>query len=104
MRFFVLFDVEEPTAEAGLTQTITCTETTVTLNGNGSSVGEPFTYQWETVVGRSDTLLAEANTPGTYLLTVTNTRNGCTAVDSVTVAIDTIAPVVNIATPEFDQL
>ncbi len=98
---FVLFDVEEPTAEAGIAQSITCAEPTVTLDGDGSSVGEPFAYQWDAVIGRSDTLLAEANTPGTYLLTVTNTRNGCTAVDSVTVGIDTIAPVVNIATPEL---
>lgn len=97
----VAFDVEEPTAEAGIGQTITCAVPTVTLNGDGSSVGEPFIYSWATVSGRSDTLLAEASTPGTYFLTVTNIRNGCTALDSVMVDIDTIAPMVVIATPEL---
>jgi len=94
-------DVAEPTAEAGSAESITCTRTAVTLDGTGSSTGEPFVYEWMTVSGRSDTLITEANTPGTYFLTVSNIRNGCTAMDSVTVEIDTIAPVVAIADPEL---
>lgn len=94
-------DREIPTAEAGSPQTITCASPAVTLIGNGSSTGEPFTYNWMTVDGRSDTLTATATTPGKYYLTVLNNRNGCTATDSVMVEIDTIAPVVAIAVPEL---
>ena len=57
--------------------------------GNGSSVGPNFTYEWTTPNGNiscDPTLLNScADQPGTYNLLVTNTANGCTATDPVTV-------------------
>lgn len=82
----VTADLTPPLAEAGQTYTLDCAGETAPLNGSGS--GAPnLSYQWSTADGH---IVSGANTsdplidlPGTYVLTVTNPANGCTASDDV---------------------
>lgn len=82
-------NTDPPLAEAGTAQTLTCDLTSLTLNGNGSSVGTEFEYLWTTsngnIVSGDSTLSPTIDQPGDYLLTIENTENGCTATDEVTI-------------------
>jgi gliding motility-associated-like protein len=87
-----------PTAEAGPTQVITCSTTTATLNGTGSSTGANYTYNWSAsgggnIVSGATTINPVVNQPGIYTLTVTNTTGGCTATDNVVITSNTTPPV-----------
>ncbi|MEM8906803.1 MAG: hypothetical protein AAGD05_03060, partial [Bacteroidota bacterium] len=93
----VLDDFAAPTADAGTDDVLTCDIPEVTLNGNASSGGNNISYQWlneQNVEVGTDVNLAVSQ-PGDYSLIVTNTINGCTAIDQVTVSPD-----VNLPTPE----
>lgn len=74
-------NVVQPTVAASSNGDITCTTNQVTLSGNGSSQGPNFTYLWTTtdgnIVSGGTTLTPTVNDCGTYILTVTNTTNGC---------------------------
>lgn len=74
-------DIAPPVAEAGTAPAVDCTAQTAVLNGSGSSQGSNFTYLW---TGGATTLQTQVNSPGVYFLTVTNSNNQCTAIDSVT--------------------
>lgn len=82
-------------ALAGSTE-LNCTNSIVTLNGQGSSSGEGITYEWITQDGNitSATSIASINVdrPGTYRLTVRNTATGCEATDEITVTETSRAP------------
>lgn len=92
---FVMADFTAPDANAGPDDTLTCTATQVTLSG--SSITPGATFLW--IATNGGTILSGANTatpvvqvPGTYILTVTNPVNGCTAQDSANVYQDINAP------------
>lgn len=95
---FVTENKEFPTAVAGETASFTCQDTSILLNGTGSSVGEDFSYKWmlNGEVVATDTLQPAITAPGTYYLEVTNTRNGCVALDSVIITPDVDAPQVTL--------
>ncbi|MFK8009713.1 MAG: choice-of-anchor L domain-containing protein [Saprospiraceae bacterium] len=94
---FVDEDIEDPIAAAGLPQTLSCASTSTQLNGNGSSFGSNFTYEWTTsdgnILSGENTLTPEINAPGEYQILVTNTDNGCVATEVVTVSQDSNAPI-----------
>lgn len=94
---FVDEDIEEPVAVAGIPQTLSCASTSAQLNGNGSSFGANFIYEWTTsdgnIVSGENTLTPEINAPGEYQIQVTNTDNGCVATEVVTVSQDSNAPI-----------
>lgn len=85
-----------PVANAGSASPLTCTTTQVTLNGSSSSSGSNFSYIWTTtngnIVSGATTLNPVVNLPAVYVLTVTNSANGCTASSSVTVTSNTTQP------------
>jgi gliding motility-associated-like protein len=83
----VVKDVVAPIANAGKTQTLTCTQNRVQLDGSGSSKGSLYVYQWTgaCIIGVSNTPTAQAGCEGTYRLLVTNRFNGCSSIDSVLV-------------------
>lgn len=92
---------DPPIAVAMVEDTISCTLTTVTLFGDSSSTGNDIIYAWDTIgygniISGQDSLQAVVGSGGTYLLTVTNTTNGCIATDTVVVQADTLAPLVSI--------
>lgn len=95
----VTTDLIPPTANAGEQMQLDCNETTLNLNGQGSSVGGQFTYEWTTDDPGTGSILTGANTlspliggPGNYYLLVTNTNNGCTSTDATFVTQVTTIP------------
>jgi hypothetical protein len=96
-------DIAPPTADAGATNVLTCTTTTLTLNGGGSSQGANFTYSWTTQDGQilsgATSLSPQIGEPGAYTLLVRNTINGCTATDAVVITENITPPAVTIAPP-----
>ncbi|MBK6620933.1 MAG: gliding motility-associated C-terminal domain-containing protein [Saprospirales bacterium] len=93
----VAADFAQPLAEAGLSGTITCSTPEVVLDGNASSQGPEFTYSWTVsggnISGDPSSALSSADQPGVYYLSVANIQNGCIALDSVVVGIDTLTPI-----------
>lgn len=77
-----------PVADAGNPFTLDCAGETAGLNGSGAGAGN-LLYQWSTQDGHFVSGVNTANPfideSGTYELVVTNTSNGCTAVDAVTI-------------------
>ncbi len=94
---FVGENLIPPTSIAGLDTVITCANPTIFLNGNGSSVGVNFEYQWTTsnggnIISNPTSLQPEVDSAGNYQLLVTNIINGCTTIDEVIVLADTDIP------------
>lgn len=73
----------DPVSDAGVDQSITCAVPDVTLGGINSSVGPNIVYSWSGNVSQSNILNPTTASAGLYSLTVTNTINGCSAVDAV---------------------
>lgn len=88
-----------PLAVAGPDITLTCSVTSQTLDGSGSSQGPNFVYTWSSttgiITGGGNTMFPTVVAPGTYFLTVTNTANGCTSTDQVNVLLDVIGPTIS---------
>lgn len=101
----VLEDTTLPTANAGNDQIMDCVNVTPFLNGGGSSSGPGITYQWSTIDGNivfgANTQTPSIDAGGTYTILVTNTNNGCTAEDQVTVTEDNTPPYIEIVDPPF---
>jgi gliding motility-associated-like protein len=89
-------NVALPLAVAAPADTLSCTQPSLALDGAGSSANGPFTYLWSTVNGNilsgDTTLQPVVNAAGAYMLLVTNTVNGCTAVATTTVNADNSLP------------
>jgi hypothetical protein len=85
-------------ADAGATLEINCINASVVLNGSTTLSGA--TYLWATVNGNivsgGNTLNPTVNAAGTYTITVTNSSNGCQAIDSVVVTVNLTVPGVNL--------
>ena len=97
----VTANLTSPIANAGTLQTIDCTNQLVTLNGTGSSQGNPFSYLWTTVTGNlvsgQTTLTPTVNTAGTYILEVLNNDNGCSTTSEVTVEVQADFPQIDVS-------
>lgn len=90
-----------PVASAGADTTLNCSTigTGVPVDGTASEAGFNITYLWSTpdgniVVGGSNNY-ALVSAAGTYIITVTNTVNGCVATDTMQVSLDADIPVVD---------
>lgn len=94
----VIQDIAPPTVVAAPAPSIDCISNQPTLDGTGSSAG---TYSWSgpQIISGGTTLNPVVGAPGTYVLTVTASSNGCTGTTSTTVTDDRIVPVVTIASP-----
>ena len=93
--FLIDEDIEDPSADAGLAQTLFCGDLEVTLDGSASSAnGDPIVYAWTDPMGipAAATATVGASTPGIWTLTITNTDNGCTSTSTVVVGQDINAP------------
>ncbi|MEM6965613.1 MAG: hypothetical protein AAF573_12655, partial [Bacteroidota bacterium] len=99
----IAIDDTPPTVTIENPATLTCVNTVLQLDASGSSIGNNFTYEWETTGGNllagSDALTPQIDAAGTYILTITNANNFCEASQQVSVQIDTILPIVNIENP-----
>ncbi|HMX39679.1 MAG TPA: hypothetical protein PKD78_05100, partial [Saprospiraceae bacterium] len=93
-----------PTATIAPPPTITCLTPSIQLNGNGSSTGPNFTYQWfasngGNITGGGTTLTPTVNAAGNYTLQVTNTENTCQKFAVTTVVADIAPPSANAGPP-----
>lgn len=93
-----------PAVEAGQAQNLTCDVTEVTLTAPAQ--GDTVRYTWLNAGGivagpAVGPLSFMASQPGSYYLEAEIVTTGCTALDSVVVAIDTIAPLAQ-ASPGTD--
>ena len=88
----VTIDTISPFADAGMDQVQSCFNTQLILDGNASSSGAVYTYEWTTTNGNiqngGNTLTPQVNEPGTYLLLITNTINGCISSDNTIIILD----------------
>ncbi len=88
-------NIDPPIADAGIGDTLTCDQTSVTLDGSGSSSGPEFSYEWTnssgTIVGTDQTI--DVSETGVFTLVVTNTENGCTALSTVEIIPDDNLPI-----------
>lgn len=86
-------NIQTPVADAGAGGILTCEVTELTLDASGSS-GSNLTFQWLNEMGVPvDTEpQIEVGETGQYTLVVTNTTNGCTAMDRVDVIPDENLP------------
>ncbi len=89
---------EDPTADVGDMQGLNCDITLLTLGGANLSTGPEFTYEWS--LTGAGLISSEANPEiaqgGEYTLVVTNTINGCTAIELITIAEDMLDPDIDI--------
>lgn len=94
-----------PTANASANGNLNCNASSVLLSGGGSSTGSQYSFLWTTTNGHisanETTLTPTVDEAGTYVLTVTNTTNGCTATASVQV---TLAPPVSAQITDSDDV
>ncbi|HHM20446.1 MAG TPA: hypothetical protein ENJ20_00355, partial [Bacteroidetes bacterium] len=93
----VLENTTLPVAVAAAPAPITCLNDQVSLDGSSSSAGVPYVPVWTTTNGHilsgDSTLSPVVDMAATYLLTVTDTVNGCTATATATVTADIQPPV-----------
>ncbi|NBC05727.1 MAG: hypothetical protein GVY26_00860, partial [Bacteroidetes bacterium] len=91
-------------AEAGNGLVLSCGQTAATLDGSGSSAGSDYTYQWTSangsVLSGGSTLNPVVGSAGLYQIQVTDSGNGCTATDTVTISSDINLPPIQIALPD----
>ncbi len=91
-----------PDVLAGATTMLTCENPTYALQGDASSNGAEFVYDWQTIDGRfiagADLTSPNPNIDraGTYVLEISNTVNGCSEKDSVTITETFVLPIVDI--------
>jgi PKD repeat protein len=88
-------DSNIPNASAGSDQSLTCSVTSLNLNGSSSTGGVTYAWTGPSITAGNATATATVNGAGTYTLTVTNPGNGCTATDQVIVSLNNTAPNVN---------
>jgi len=94
---YIGIDTIHPVAEAGIDSLITCRFPSIVLDGSASSQGSEYSYLWNTntgiIVQNTDSLNPTVSKDGVYYITVLNTVNNCSSVDSVNIGIDTIHPI-----------
>jgi hypothetical protein len=91
----VQLDVAPPVANAGPDRMLTCSDISVVLTASQSTPAGLLDFTWSGPGINSNNINqtgAIVNEPGLYTLTVTNTANGCTAIDQVQVGTDLQAP------------
>ncbi|HOY04530.1 MAG TPA: hypothetical protein PLO67_03945 [Saprospiraceae bacterium] len=94
---FVGLNADLPVTSAGSDQTLNCAVDTLQLDGALSQAGPNILYAWSgpgIVSGETTQNSPNVFEPGNYSLTVTNTANGCSNTDEVTVLEDVVEPFV----------
>jgi len=86
-----------PVIAAGPDAELTCALTTTQLDATQSASGANISFLWSgpgVLPGSQTSSTPTVNLPGAYVLTITNSVNGCTSTDIANVTIDTISPIV----------
>ncbi|MCP3928364.1 MAG: T9SS type B sorting domain-containing protein, partial [Bacteroidetes bacterium] len=93
----VVDDMTYPIASAGEAELLTCATDSVQLNGSGSTNATQITYEWTGPPGGilfgGNTIMPWVTLPGTYIISVVDTLNGCENLDTVIVSQDILIPI-----------
>lgn len=81
----VLTNTLAPVISSTPAYTLTCTQTTTTLTVLSSATGPTVLWSGPGIVSGGSTYTPVVNQPGTYTISVTDTSNGCTSIDTVQV-------------------
>ena len=99
----IAIDTLAPAATAAVSDTLTCTQTSLQIDGAGSSQGASMSYAWGTTNGQLDSgadgLSPTVSSGGLYTLIVTDNSNGCQNETAVWVQQDTLSPVAEAGAP-----
>ena len=91
-------DTTIPVSDAGPSAEFICSTSSVFLDGTGSETGANITYTWTTdngsILSGANTANPEVGSAGTYIITTTNTTNGCSSSDEVLVSENIVAPTI----------
>lgn len=93
-------DLNKPIIAISTADTLTCKKTSINLSASAnSSSGNPLNVLWTGPLGANITnpltLNPTVQTPGQYLLIVTDATNGCSSQAVMEVSVDTLSPIVN---------
>ena len=95
-------DILPPTANAGMDNVFACADEFVTLSASASSGQGTLSYEWlndtGAEIGTGETI--DVTGTGDFTVIVTDSDNGCTSTDVVTITPDVGAPGIDIAEPE----
>jgi len=98
-------DDTEPVVEALEATTLNCRDQSITIDASASDGGSDFTINWVAMTGNIDsgeeTLTPTVDEPGTYVLTIIDTRNFCEKTIEVEVEQDIEEPVSVIFPPNM---
>jgi gliding motility-associated-like protein len=95
-----------PTIRISGAEDLDCNNNMATLDagGSASATGAPLDFLWTVtngeISGNPEQASIQTNTGGNFRLQITDTQNGCTATQSVTVNADFKEPEVSVAAPE----
>jgi hypothetical protein len=89
-----------PAASAAASTSLTCTNTTITLNG-GPALGVTYAWSGPGLTGPTNAATATANAPGNYTLITTSAANGCTNSAVASVSQNTTVPTTTISPSSF---
>ncbi|MCP4122993.1 MAG: hypothetical protein GY751_14675, partial [Bacteroidetes bacterium] len=97
-------DQSVPVPNTGPVNQIPCLLDTVSLIGTVSPPNNAYQYEWTTTDGHifsgANTLRPVVDSVGTYIFTVTDTENDCTASESIYVSKQSCAPCIDILPPD----
>ncbi len=95
-------NITPPPADAGPDKVLNCFTPQHQLGGPGSPTGSNYTFAWTGagIVSGANTANPLVNQSGTFTVTVTNTANGCTSTDQVSLSANFVNPQVT-AGPGF---
>ncbi len=92
-----------PTVILEVSGILDCNNTTLLINGSGSTNGPNISINWSTTSGNiingENTLTPEVDAPGTYTLTLIDGSNNCGSTLSIDVDQDTLTPTLSIQQP-----
>ena len=97
-------DQVDPVADAGSAALLTCNDPSTALSGDLSTAANgSLTYEWVDPSGATISTLADATatSAGDYILTVTDTQNGCQNSATIFVDEDKTEPIVSVTNPEI---
>ncbi|HMG16499.1 MAG TPA: hypothetical protein VK590_13670, partial [Saprospiraceae bacterium] len=96
-KFIISTDFVSPINDAGPTDTLSCQNLSLDLNGISGIPDSISNYSWTSPNGKiltgKDSLSASIGAPGIYYFKVLNTINGCSSVDSVLIEKDVNTPI-----------
>lgn len=94
--FSLSANFDTPVADAGPAISVTCAQPSVQIGGPTTSMGNAYTYQWQTIngsiTGPLDSLFTTVNSAGDYQLIVQDTFSFCTDTSTVSVVADQLPP------------